>query len=397
MSVLLCAIVCTRANAADTPALRLLRTIQSLQAQHSFLAPELLPPLMELGQLYSAGQCDRALDILDLALEVSRRNEGLFNTTQLDIYDSLIHCYLTLDRPADLDRAQQYVLLIHQTRYGPHDPRLLPVLDGVARSYEDAGLYLSARRLHDRALDIAARAAGERDLSLVNPLRGIARTFRLEYTYGLALPDLIDLPGEATDLRSSATLEPDAGIRLDRLGQRSLERARAILGSHAHIDTAQRTAYLDTLLELGDWYQLTDERREALRTYRELSRELTSTTVESDTNAAPDNPLSTAEPLRVRSHTSNPLRRPPSLDDGHQKYTIDFDFTVTRDGQVKDISVVESNAPKRIEAKAARNLKHTRFRPRFLDGDPVDTPGMHHRQSIYVARPVGNSGEPGSE
>lgn len=386
LSAFLCVIVATRSDAAETPALKLLRTIQSLQARHPFLAPELLPPLIELGQLYGAGQCDRALDILELALEVSRRHEGLFNTAQLDIYDPLIRCYLTLERPADLERALRYVLLIHQAQYGAEDPRLLPVLDTVARTYEDAGLYLSARRLHRRALDLARRSAGEHHVSLVNPLRGIARAFRLEYAYGLELPDLVDLSDEATDLRSAATFDAATGTRLDLLGQRSLERAVAILRGYSASDSANRTAYLDTLLELGDWHQLANHRREALRIYRELWSELTDHV--SDTgamSAASDkNPLSAPASLLVRPRNSVHLRRPPPDLDGYRKYTIDFDYAVTRDGRVEDVTVVESNAPKATKDKAAYDLERTRFRPRFVDGEPVDTPGLYHRRNIYA-------------
>jgi hypothetical protein len=41
--------VLANADAAETPALKLLRNIQSIQSKHPFLAPELLPPLIELG------------------------------------------------------------------------------------------------------------------------------------------------------------------------------------------------------------------------------------------------------------------------------------------------------------------------------------------------------------
>lgn len=65
---------------------------------------------------------------------------------------------------------------------------------------------------------------------------------------------------------------------------------------------------------------------------------------------------------------------------------MDLDYTVTRDGRVEDITVSESNAPRGIEMNVVRDLRVTRFRPRFLDGEPVDTAGQHHRRNFYAPR-----------
>jgi tetratricopeptide (TPR) repeat protein len=372
--------VLANADAAETPALKLLRNIQSIQSKHPFLAPELLPPLIELGNLYGAGQCDRAIDILDLALEVSRRNEGLLSPGQLEIYEPLLSCYITLDLAGELDRAQQLVVLIEEQRYGKRDPRLLPALDAAARRYEEVGLYLSARKMHRRALEIARRASGANDLSLVKPLRGIARAFRLEYTYGLAAPDLTHLAYEAPEIVSSAQFDA-ARTRLDRYGQRSLERAVEILSHHTDTHAAE---YHETLLELGDWHQLADHHNSALKSYRALWRALHA----QDGAIGRADLLDTPEAL-PGGHTGKArLRRPPIDDDRLQKYTVDLDFDVTREGRVKDVRVVESNAPRDLQMKIVRDFKQTRFRPRFDAGEPVDTADLYQRQNFYKPRPV---------
>jgi hypothetical protein len=381
LSFLFCAMVAARADAAETAALKLLRNIQSIQAKHPFLAPELLPPLIELGRLYGAGQCDRALDILDLALEVSRRKDGLLNPGQLEIYEPLLDCYITLELAADLDRGQQRVVLIEEQRYGKNDPRLLPALDAAARRYEEVGLYLSARKMHRRAVDIAGRASGANDLSLVKPLRGIARAFRLEYAYGLAAPDLAHLTAnEAPEIVSSAQFDASR-TRLDRYGQRSLERAVAILSRHADTHAAE---YHETLLELGDWHQLADHHKSALKSYRALWRSLHA----GEAAVGRTDLLDTPEAL-LGGHAGNVrLRRPPTDRDRLVKYTVDLDFDVTRAGRVKDVRVVESNAPQDLQMKMVRDFKQTRFRPRFDAGEPVDTTDLYQRQNFYKPRPV---------
>jgi tetratricopeptide (TPR) repeat protein len=385
LSFLLCAMFSAGAYAAETPALKILRHLQSLQGQHGFLAPELLPPLIELGQLYGAGQCDRAIEMLDLALQVSRRKDGLLNEGQLQIYEPLLNCYITLDRPVELDRAQQYVVLIDEQRYGRDDLRMLPTLEQGGRRYEEVGLYLSARKLYRRAIEIASRAAGENALSLVGPLRGIARAFRLEYAYGLGVADFTYLPYESAEIVSYATFD-GVNTRLDSFGERSLERAVAILRNHPDADPNVR---LETLLELGDWHQLADHRRDALRTYREAWQTLRS----DDGRYAIRNVevLDRPAALVTRHQSGTRVRRASAELDRFEKYIVDLDYAVTRDGRARDVVVIESNAPKRIEIQITRDLKSTKFRPRFVDGEPVDTAGMHQRQKYYstqLAKPT---------
>jgi tetratricopeptide (TPR) repeat protein len=382
LSFLLCALFPAGAHAVETPALKILRNLQSLQGKHGFLAPELLPSLLELGQLYGAGQCDRAIDMLDLALEVSRRKEGVLDPEQLQIYEPLMNCYVTLDRPADLDRAQRYVVLIDEQRYGRNDLRMLPTLEQGGRRYEEVGLYLSARKLYRRAIDIASRKLGKNDLSLVGPLRGIARAFRLEYAYGLAVHDFTYMPYESAEIVSYANFD-GVDTRLDPYGGRSLERAVAILRAHPDADP---NVLVETLLELGDWHQLGDHPRDALRVYRQAWQALNSDPARNEIRNIEvlDRPAA----LVARTNTGTRVRRPPADLERFQKYIVDLDYSVTREGRARDVVVTESNAPRHIEIDMARDLKATRFRPRFVDGEPADTAGMHQRQNFYSTQPA---------
>jgi tetratricopeptide (TPR) repeat protein len=363
-----------RISAEETAALRLIRSVEALRAQYGRYAPETLPPLIELGKLYGAGQCEYAIDILDLALEVSRRAEGVLSSRQLEIYQPLIHCHVTLDWPAELRNAQQYVLLINESLYGRNDPRMLPVLEQAARRYEDVGLYLSARKLHRRALDITRDATGRNDLTLVPFLRGMARAFRLEYAFGLAAPDLADVRYETSNVRSGAFLGP-RDIQLDRLGERSLARAVAILRSHPE---ASRNDRIETLLELGDWYQLAGNHDKALRAYREAWQEIDAS------GGADSDLLRTATPLLFRLRTGTSLRRPPRGRTDYRRYTVDMDYAVTTNGSVRDVTVLESNAPRRVQQDAVDDLRYIRHRPGFIAGEPVESIGLHYRQNIYV-------------
>ncbi len=367
------ALFAASAVAEESATLKLIRNVQALQKEHGSYAPEVLPPLVKLGQLYGAGQCVHAIDMLDLAVEIGRRSEGLLSPKLLEVYDPLIGCYLTLDQPAELGRAQRIVVLINEAQYGYNDPRMLPVLAEGARRYEEAGLYFSARRLHRRAIEVASHAAGRDDLSLVAPLRGMARAYRLEYTYGLAVPDIADDEYLGSKLRSNAG-SPIGALRFDRLGERSLEQAVKILRKHPD---GVRSDLVDTLLELGDWHQLAGHREEAVDVYREAWHALNAE------DAPESNLLRNAFPLRFRMRNGVPLRRTPLASESYEKYTIDLAYNVTSDGKVHDVQVVESNAPRRMIPRVIEDLKYTVHRPRFENGEPVDEEGLIYRRNVY--------------
>jgi hypothetical protein len=197
--------------------------------------------------------------------------------------------------------------------------------------------------------------------------------------------DFTYLPYESAEIVSYATFD-GVNTRLDSFGERSLERAVAILRNYPDADPNVR---LETLLELGDWHQLADHRRDALRTYREAWQTLRS----DDGRYAIRNVevLDRPAALVTRHQSGTRVRRASAELDRFEKYIVDLDYAVTRDGRARDVVVIESNAPKRIEIQITRDLKSTKFRPRFVDGEPVDTAGMHQRQKYYstqLAKPT---------
>jgi hypothetical protein len=211
---------------------------------------------------------------------------------------------------------------------------------------------------------------------MVPSLRGLARAYRLEYTYGLALPDITDETYLVSPLRSNAGSGP-GDFRFDRRGEEALQRAIEILRRHPDA----RRDLIETLVELGDWHQLAGHNRDALAIYREAWREL----------QAPDAPasdlLSTATPLQFRPRTGAALRRTPLAQEGLHKYTIDLEYTVTARGQVKDIKVIESNASPRMQSNVIEDLRYTRHRPGFdANGEPIEERGLQYRRHVYSRR-----------
>jgi hypothetical protein len=173
--------------------------------------------------------------------------------------------------------------------------------------------------------------------------------------------------------------EPEAlrGRALDAQGERTLERAARIVRMSPAVDPQLK---IDTLLDLGDWYQMAGAVRDAVETYKEVW-EAAAAAGSSGTAV-----LAEPQPILYRAAVGIALRRPPPDRDKLQHYWIDFDFTVTRFGEVRDVTVTGATAPKDLQLGVAENLKRTHYRPRFLDGAAVDTPHVRIRQGVWVSK-----------
>jgi tetratricopeptide (TPR) repeat protein len=380
------------ASAYEVLARDLLLRIELIETELGAIARELQTPLFELGKLYvQEDQCQNAIPIIQRAIRLSQRMDGVMNAKQLPLYEPMLECYVALDLITDLERAQDQMLLVNESTYGKDDIRILPSLAHAAQWYEQAGLYENARQLHSRAIRIAQKVGGKQDIRTVIPLRGMARTYRLEAQY-------------AESVRSGA---------LDAAGERTLERAATIARTHAGADPTLR---IETLLELGDWYQMAGAIRDAAKVYKEVWLIASGDNVDSKsavrkryaaahdnidvTNAEPEAErivvtatkdvavelLGHPEPILYRARVGVALRRPPPDREKLQHYWVDFQFTVTRHGEVKDVVVTDATAPKDLQLSLAENLKTTHYRPRFVDGEPVDTTGNRIRQGVWVGK-----------
>jgi tetratricopeptide (TPR) repeat protein len=376
------------AGAYDAVVRDLLLRIEAIEKEHGHVARELEAPLFELGKLYvSADQCKNAIPILRQAILLSQRLDGVMNPRQLRVYDPLSECYVALDMVRDLGRAQEQVLLVRENVYGKDDVRMLPALARAGEWYEQAGDYESARDVYLRAMKIARKAGGDDDVRLVLPLRAMARTYRLEMQYeqealrGRAL----DAQGQRTLERAARIVRAHAGSNAVRVADASnagaMTHAIAASGVNAALNRADSdtTLRIDTLLDLADWYQMAGAVRDAVKVYKEAWQ------TAGDAGRSGEELLGEPQPILYRAAVGIALRRPPADHDKMKHYWIDFEFTVSRFGEVKDVVAKSTSAPRDLQLGIAENLKRTHYRPRFVDGEAVDTRGVRIRQGVWVS------------
>ena len=356
------------------------RAVKIVETKQGGFSHEIIKPLYGLGMTYSAaGDYAASTDALKRAVDVSRKIDGLFNAGQLELLDPLIAGYTAMNSMEDAQREQQYALSIAETTYGKNDPRIMPALDRTALWLEAQGRFTTARQVHARALDIARKAGGDSDLRLVTPLRGIARTYRLEYVYGperpeAALDDPTSIggvanpgasPASATGVSSTSVLNPD--------GEHALEAALKVLDAHPGEGSAARA---QTLLELGDWNIIAGSFRDAIATYREAWKAL------GEPGAPGTAALETPAPVFYRAPT---IARPPRTDpDKYTQHYAEIEFTVTAEGRVRDAKVGASDVSEANGKTVLGAVKRARYRPRFVNGEPAETPGVRYKETIYV-------------
>ncbi|MFO0450650.1 MAG: tetratricopeptide repeat protein [Pseudomonadota bacterium] len=372
--------------AAEKTYVEALRLVEESQGATS---RRLVAPLRGLANTYVAGgRKEAAIPLFERAVAIVRRSDGLFDPGQVALLEPLTEAYVSQGRWLDAEQAHQYQFRLAERQHG-NTTRLIPALTRLAKWYEETGRYTQARRTWARQYGIASdRKAG--DLAgAVNALRGMARTYKLEYQYG---PEIIeDDANRAGDLsfRMDVTERDPFGrrvqsmssgdFRLDPQGREFLEAALAMFEKH---DTPAPLATATLLVELGDWTLLSDRAARAQPFYERAWPLLPR-----DENTAEKlrNPL--LYPGQLLYRAPNSARRHASLPpDMVIERAAVAEFTVTSEGRVRDARIVEGTASEAQRNAFLSALSRAVYRPRFVDGKPVETQNVRLRQTFRVLK-----------
>jgi tetratricopeptide (TPR) repeat protein len=339
------------------------RAASIVDAHEGASSHDLITALTGLSAIYSEnGDYASSVQLLQRAIDVSRKLDGLLNPQQLEMVESLIADYLALGDYDSVLREQQLALRIAVAAYGKDIPRLVAALERNAGWSESMGRYNMARALHSRTLMIASNLGKEKNLTMVEPLRGIARTHRLELINGVESPS-VDATG------SSGFSRPN------NEGEVALQLVLEIVDAHPE---SGATEHAKALMDLGDWRMFAGYPDKALDTYREAWAAL----------RAPGGGGTAAfdAPAQIHYRPPGSARRPATSAERFAEHFVEVEFTVTANGEVRDVTLTASDVPGKTSKQLVRAIKGARYRPRFVDGVAVDTSGMKYRETIYVPR-----------
>jgi len=276
---------------------------------------------------------DDAVASLQRAKVITHRNYGIMNLQQIPIIDALTTVYTNEGDRLSADREQMFGLRVNERRFGADKPEVIPALYHLAEWYRRTGQWAGARTLYKRAISIIESAYGPDDVRLVPALTGVADTYR----------------GERT-------------LRND--GRESLERATQV---YAASEDADKADYGASLIDLGDWYLLTNHTDEALTAYMQAWQLLSS---DGTAPEAAQKQLGRPTRLRYDERSLDQIDPPTSPAGAVGPKYVKVTFTVTDDGTVDDAVVVSSNASSRVVRQVRLMVMQARYRPGFVDGKP---------------------------
>jgi tetratricopeptide (TPR) repeat protein len=353
-----------------------------------------LAPLTGLGNTFArAGHHHDAVPILQRAVAITRAQLGMFDVRQQDVLKTLAVSLTALDRESEAQDAMVYRVRIAEKMYGEANPKVIPSLCDLGNWFADIGKTPESRLTFYTALNIVGTTESLNAPIIVEPLRGIARAWMLRPSYpdewrkdrypelGCAIPRAVDPPAcRVARLGADGRLfvEPRT---MHQEGEDALKRALRILESDP--DSPPQTL-IETLLQMGDLYQIKESPREALP-YYERAWQLIRTTPK-----LPDS-VATALNVPVRVYYPTPQivasvpKQVAAVDT--QSHYVQMEFTVAADGSVRDARIVDRDTRDRYAREILKAVSESRFRPKFVDGKAVAASGITYREVFWTGKP----------
>lgn len=339
---------------------------------------KMVDPLRGLGYTLAAeGKHPQAIPYMDRALLISRRNAGLFDVSQQGLLRQLATSLTTLGQATDAERHMQYLLRLGEHVYGVDDPRMIALHCTVGEWYAEIGQMEPARLNYRTALGIAERKLGRNSLATIEPLRSLADSYTREVllshfeilTRTKQPPSNVDGTGGAGEPLNPRYLSGD--------GERALARALKVLDSNTE---RPDQLLIETLLQTGDWYLTKQQTEKALPYYRRAASLISSSAGQpakdtSGIESALSFPVQVYYP--TPSLATRNLTRPPN--EVNERF-VQVEFTVTRDGSVKNERIADKDATERQISQTLDAIRAARYRPKFVDGNPVETTALSYRQ-----------------
>jgi tetratricopeptide (TPR) repeat protein len=361
------------------------KSLEVLEATQGISSRRMIVPLAGLGAVYAATDKHAlAAQLLDRALAVSRRSDGLFNLAQLPLIEQVADSRYAISDFNGVERERLYALKIAEQNYGYDDERTLPAILKLADFYESLQEYIAARMMYLRAREASMKESGGFSPMAVKSLIGIARTHRLQYTMN---PETLEsqqpgrdpITGEIVRYNGEVVgkVYDDSRVPPPAADRSGLKAALTALELLRATPDPPRNLLLQTLIELGDWYQSTSRPSIALPYYTEAAGLLA---------AEPDSTL--GNPLLVPRMVfyKPPISAKRGLNTLTGQYIIRkavFNFDVSEAGEPQNITVVLTDMSEGQLSNSRRSISRAIYSPRFVDGQPAATVDVRYTADWY--------------
>jgi hypothetical protein len=351
------------------------RAVHDAEQQYGPTDSALVEPLASLAAaLVAAGQPADAIAPLTRAVGILRRNSSLYDRRQYALLSQLTDLYSLQGDVDSAVAALTYMERVSERTNGRQSTQHAQELAAIAAWQCRLGRFDSGRERFHRSIE---RLRSGHDERLIDALLGLARcSFDELAAEGVATsPDSLDAYRGPVLLTSRISISsPTFQHRISRILHSDGEQALRYAAQLAETLTLTPQRRVAVLLQTGDWFQAKDHRRTARRYYASAQRWLKRIDGADDPFAAPVQVLYPVPALALRGN----LGRPSST---NARY-VEAEFTVRADGQVDGGRVIASELGRSAADETLQALQVARFRPRMVEGTPVDTPAVRLRQAF---------------
>jgi tetratricopeptide (TPR) repeat protein len=349
----------------DAAILNFTSAIDIIERIEDRLNSSLINPIRGLAAAQlGSGRPDLARASYDRAVHVSHVNEGPHNLMQIEILEELAETHLSMDdRDSALD-IHQFIYNIEARNAEIDREKMIPALRRQAEWMNRMRLYEKERSTWRRMISLLEDTRGKKDLSLVEPLTGLGRSY-LFYS----------------ELESEFYTEASMSS-----GDTYMKRAARI--AMRSPDATWRDKF-NALIAMGDFYTLSSRTTKAVNTYEDAWVMITEDENDVERMAARDETLG-------QLHVLQDIHPPKYFQDRRNKKVAPIEgeefltgsvvagYRVTSRGTTRDINIIYANPQGLADMEYAfsREMNRLVHRPRLVKGEVVETPDQSYTHTF---------------
>ena len=322
----------------------------------------LINPLRGLGAAQLAsGRPDLARDTFDRAVHISHVNEGPHNLDQIETLHSLAETYLAVGEFDDAVDIQKRIYYLQARNVDARSVDIIPALRTRARWQHRMQLYEQERYTLRRIISVIEDNKGKESLDLIAPLTELGNSF-LFISY------------------SDAPYSQPVSVTS---GEIYLKRAVRIAEANPEADWRILT---DAMLELGDYYLLSERPNRGHRVYRDVWRLLSEDEARAASRAEQLEQVVLLQDIDPPTMYGGDPAVPVSADlPGYLTGTAVYRYSVSTRGRSTNVRLVESDPPglDDMYQSVGRQIRRIMHRPRLEDGAPVQTDDLTFNHTFY--------------
>ena len=355
----------------------------------------LFEPLMGQGRSLSAlGHYEDAVNAFQNAQNVVHRNEGVFTVRQLAIVEELTEIALRKGEPLGADKQQKFAFIISRRFYNNGSLEALAASHKLVNWYIDTGQFQLAQNQLKQILKEMELSGRDKDPALIDTHILAAKARRLSgiccsEKYLQTVLDILEAnPDLPSDISSRAYHEladafivsrkPEEAAKYYGLGQQQSDEPKLIAKSKPLDQSrlSQVTLYnvISNPLPGGERIVRMTRDEQLSSPFQEPQQFLVPDPVDDYNVRIVDQMKSPDKRTRTLDVVGSPFRfytdqlefiLPHSLRkaDKLAEISIILDFTVQSDGEVQNVEIIESNAPRKLDRLLRDALLKSSFRP----------------------------------